>query len=118
MPFTSDGIIPDIVLNPHALPSRMTTGQLIESHLSKLAVIKGMIPDTNFFSNVDIDNIADKLEEMGLDRYCNEIMFDGETGEWIDTEIFIAPCYYQRLKKICNRGKNIVHQIVFTCMIN
>lgn len=116
MPFTRNGLIPDIVLNPHAFPSRMTTGQLIESHLSKISVIKGMIPDTTIFKNVDIDNIADTLEEMGLDRYCNEIMFDGETGEWIDTEIFIAPCYYQRLKKFVIEEKYSTSNSA-TCMI-
>lgn len=99
MMVTKHGIVPDLVLNPHAIPSRMTVGQLIEGQTGRLASIKACIGDATIFKKSDPDAIGDELEARGFDRYSNERMFDGKTGEWIDAEIFIAPTYYQRLQK-------------------
>lgn len=99
MPFTKNGIVPDLILNPHAFPSRMTIGQLIEGVSGKLAAIKACIGDATIFKDTDPEAIGDELEARGFDRYSNERMYNGMTGEWIDVEIFIAPVYYQRLQK-------------------
>ena len=99
MPFCSNGIVPDLIMNPHAFPSRMTIGQLQEGLSGKLALIKACIGDATIGQHPDAQAMGDELEAFGFDRYSNERMFDGKTGEWIDTEIFIAPVYYQRLQK-------------------
>lgn len=99
MPFTSNGIVPDLIMNPHAVPSRMTIGQNIEGVQSKLNALIGIITDGTVFNKVDVTAIGDKLEKLGYNRGGTEKMFDGRTGEWIDVEIFITPTYYQRLQK-------------------
>jgi len=99
LPFTMNGASPTITLNPHAIPSRMTVGHLIEGLAGALAALKGIIGDATFFRTTDVENIGDALEIAGFDRYSNHRMFDGKTGEWIDTKIFMAPTYYQRLQK-------------------
>lgn len=99
LPFTVNGASPTITLNPHAIPSRMTVGHLIEGLAGALAALKGIIGDATFFRTTDVENIGDALELAGFDRYSNHRMYDGKTGEWIDTKIFMAPTYYQRLQK-------------------
>jgi DNA-directed RNA polymerase beta subunit len=83
----------------HVVSLRMTIGQLIEGLCGKLAAILGSIGDATFFRDSDVDAVGDKLESMGWDRYGNERMFCGMTGEWIDNEIYTTPVYYQRLQK-------------------
>lgn len=99
MPYTKNGIIPDIIMNPHAIPSRMTISQLIEGLLGKVSAIKGSISDGTAFKKINIEEIADELEQRGYQRYGKERLFNGMTGEWIDAEIFMTPVYYQRLQK-------------------
>lgn len=99
MLFTENGIVPGLILNPHAIPSRMTIGQLIEGLAGKLCALEGTIMDATVFRKMDIHAIGDALEKLGYDRHGTERMYDGRTGEWIDTEIFITPTYYQRLQK-------------------
>ncbi len=111
MPFTKDGIVPDIIINPHAIPSRMTMAQLMECIMGKVSCYLGAEGDATPFNNCTVENIARLLEKTGLERYGNEIMYNGRTGEQIKTEIFIGPTYYQRLKhmvadKIHSRGNN------------
>ena len=111
MPFTKDGIVPDIIINPHAIPSRMTMAQLMECIMGKVSCYLGAEGDATPFNNCGVENIARLLEKTGLEKYGNEIMYNGRTGEQIKTEIFIGPTYYQRLKhmvadKIHSRGSN------------
>jgi DNA-directed RNA polymerase beta subunit len=111
MPFTKDGIVPDIIINPHAIPSRMTMAQLMECIMGKVSCHLGAEGDATPFNNCGVENIARLLEKTGLERHGNEIMYNGRTGEQIKTEIFIGPTYYQRLKhmvadKIHSRGNN------------
>lgn len=98
MPFTKDGIIPDIIMNPHAIPSRMTMAQLMECIMGKASCHIGTTGDSTPFTDCSVESIAKVLEMSGMERYGNEIMYCGRTGEQIKTEIFIGPTYYQRLK--------------------
>lgn len=98
MPFTSDGIIPDIIVNPHAIPSRMTVGQLIECIYGKYCAMSGTYGDATVFSNPDPHVISDALESIGYQRHGEETMYHGQTGEMLKAKIFIGPTYYQRLK--------------------
>lgn len=98
MPFTSEGIMPDICLNPNAIPSRMSIGQLIESLLGKVGVLKGVEFDGTPFNNIDVDDIKDQLEKLGKNKDGNEYLYNGMTGQKIKSMIFIGPTFYQRLK--------------------
>lgn len=99
MPFNKDGIVPDIIVNPHAFPSRMTIGHLLECVLAKSCVANGMMVDATPFNHYDYTGLYEELEaRFGMERYGNEIMYNGRTGEQIETEIFLGPTYYQRLK--------------------
>lgn len=98
MPFTKDGIVPDLIMNPHAIPSRMTIGQLMECIIGKACVKLGAYADSTPFNEVNIEDIADILEEYGMERYGNEILYNSRTGEQMMTNIFIGPTFYQRLK--------------------
>jgi DNA-directed RNA polymerase II subunit RPB2 len=98
MPFTRDGIVPDLIMNPHAIPSRMTIGQLLEVVYDKVAAITGRQYDGTPFSGQSVETIGDELQKLGFERYGNEVLYNGTTGEQMDYDIFIGPCYYQKLK--------------------
>jgi DNA-directed RNA polymerase II subunit RPB2 len=98
MPFNSDGVRPDIIINPHAIPSRMTIGQLKETLLGKVLVELGLFGDGTSFGNLDINFISNKLLELGYEAHGNEILYNGHTGEQLEANIFMGPVFYQRLK--------------------
>ena len=100
MPYTEDGIKPDLIINPHAIPSRMTIGQLTECILGKLCVQKGTFGDcTAFLKNGPKEEIiGNMLTEYGFHSSGDQIMYNGLTGEQLDTSIYIGPTYYMRLK--------------------
>jgi len=102
MPYTKDGLRPDIILNPHAIPSRMTIGQLKETVLGKVLLELGMFGDGTSFGDLDIKTICKELQNIGYESYGNEVMYNGFTGEQMETSIFIGPVYYQRLKHMVN----------------
>ena len=100
MPFTKEGIRPDIIVNPHALPTRMTIGQLVECITGKASAIYGGFADCTAFNNKGskIGFFGNMLTKEGYHSSGNEILYNGMTGEQIETEIFIGPNYYMRLK--------------------
>ena len=98
MPFTNQGIKPDIIVNPHAIPSRMTINQLFEVVLGKSCCISGLMGDSTPFMNNDINQYFELLKKYGYQKYGDEILYSGITGDQIHTDIFIGPTYYQRLK--------------------
>jgi DNA-directed RNA polymerase beta subunit len=98
MPFTKEGLRPDIIINPHAIPSRMTIAQLKETLLGKVLLELGMFGDGTSFGNLDVKTIIAELQKLGYESYGNEVMYNGLTGEQLETSIFIGPVFYQRLK--------------------
>lgn len=98
MPCTADGITPDIIVNPHAIPSRMTIAQLLETLLGKVCALEGKVGDGTPFCNADVDTIAAALGEHGYESYGRETLVNGMTGEVLHGHVFLGPCAYQRLK--------------------
>jgi DNA-directed RNA polymerase II subunit RPB2 len=100
MPFTSDGIKPDLIVNPHAIPSRMTISQLVECIMGKSCSLYGSWGDSTAFTNKGpiTQKFGELLMKEGFHSSGNEIMYNGMTGEQLESEIFIGPTYYLRLK--------------------
>jgi DNA-directed RNA polymerase II subunit RPB2 len=112
MPFNSEGIRPDIIVNPHAFPSRMTIGHLVEALFSKVCCLYGSYGDCTSFTNKGTKDkiLGDMLTKVGYSSTGNEFLYNGMTGEQLETEIFFGPTYYLRLKhmvkdKINARGR-------------
>jgi len=102
MPFTAQGLRPDIIINPHAIPSRMTIGQLKETLLGMVLVELGLFGDGTSFGELDIETIRKELFKLGYECNGNQLMYNGLTGEQIETSVFIGPAFYQRLKHMVN----------------
>jgi DNA-directed RNA polymerase II subunit RPB2 len=98
IPFTKSGIKPDLILNPHAIPSRMTIAQLKETLMGKVLIELGLFGDGTSFGELDINFVRDELLKLGYQSTGNEVMYSGLTGEQIECDIFIGPVFYQRLK--------------------
>jgi DNA-directed RNA polymerase II subunit RPB2 len=103
MPFTSDGITPDLIINPHCIPSRMTINQLLETVLGKGCCMTGRFGNATPFSTSSVNTvtkICDQLESVGYERNGRETLYDPYTGKKIDAQVFMGPTYYQRLKHL------------------
>ena len=100
MPFTKDGMRPDLIINPHAIPSRMTIGHLVECIIGKAAALYGGYSDCTAFNNKGSKTkvFGDMLSKVGYHSSGNEVLYNGMTGDQIETEIFMGPNYYMRLK--------------------
>jgi DNA-directed RNA polymerase II subunit RPB2 len=100
MPFTAEGIRPDIIINPHAIPSRMTIGQLVETLMGKACSMYGAFGDCTAFVNKGSKHkiFGNMLTTMGYHSSGSELLYNGQTGEQLQSEIFIGPTYYMRLK--------------------
>jgi len=117
LPFSQEGINPDIIVNPHAIPSRMTIGHLIECLMSKVAALTGDEGDaTPFIEGVTLSEISNTLHGLGYQNRGNEVLYNGHTGRKINAQIFLGPTYYQRLKhmvadKIHSRSRGPVSML-------
>jgi DNA-directed RNA polymerase II subunit RPB2 len=100
MPYNEDGVQPDIIVNPHAIPTRMTIGHLVECVLAKLGCKVGMTLDATSYLRQDNQEICDLGTKYGLHRYGNEVLYNPRTGEQLAADIFFGPTYYYRLKHI------------------
>ena len=98
MPFTESGIVPDLILNPHGFPSRMSIAQFIECIASKQSALSGELIDGTPFNNYDVSQIPEALKKLGYSPYGTDVMYCGLTGKKMDVEIFIGPTYNIRLK--------------------
>jgi len=97
MPFTEDGIVPDIIFNPHGIPSRMTVGQLLEPLAAKAAALSGDAIYSPPFNPTLEKDIREMLRSCGFRDDGKEVLIDGRTGKKFEVEIFIGPCFYQKL---------------------
>ena len=117
MPFSKDGIVPDLIVNPHAIPSRMTINQLLEMILAKSCSISGNLGDATPFQNNQITDYVKLLQSYGYEGQGNEVLYSGITGEQLKMSIFMGPIYYQRIKimvadKMHSRGTGPVQALI------
>ncbi|XP_057836292.1 DNA-directed RNA polymerases IV and V subunit 2 [Cryptomeria japonica] len=116
LPFTREGICPDLIINPHAFPSRQTPGQLFESALSKVISTSGIVLEATPFKPITIEHITEQLHRCGYEQWGKEQMYNGRTGTKMRSKIFIGPTYYQRLihmaeDKLKYRNQGPVHPL-------
>ena len=97
LPYTADGISPDVLINPHAFPSRMTVGMMIESITGKAAAMRGRKVDASAFVGEKVDEVKRVMKDAGFKYSGKEIMYDGRTGKQFPVEVFIGVVYYQKL---------------------
>jgi len=97
LPYTADGISPDVLINPHAFPSRMTVGMMMESITGKAAAIRGKKVDASAFVGEKMEDVKDVMEDAGFKYSGKEIMYDGRTGKRFPVEVFLGVVYYQKL---------------------
>jgi DNA-directed RNA polymerase II subunit RPB2 len=105
MPTTANGMVPDIIINPHCIPSRMTIAQLLETLLGKMGREMGCLGDGSPFNNVTLEGLTKIMrDDLGLEPAGNEVLYNGFTGRQMETSIFMGPCFYQRLRH-CSADK-------------
>jgi DNA-directed RNA polymerase subunit B len=116
LPYSEDGVVPDIMINPHAFPSRMTVGQFMESLGGKAASLRGTIVDGSAFLGEKFDSIKDILEKNGFKHSGKETMYDGRTGKRFPADVYMGIVYYQKLHhmvadKIHSRARGQVQML-------
>jgi DNA-directed RNA polymerase II subunit RPB2 len=98
MPFSKNGIVPDIIMNPNAFPKRMTCGQFIEHIAAKIGATLGYEIDATTFGNADAKEMNEIVKELGYEEYGTEELYNGMNGKKMKVKIYIGPTYYMRLK--------------------
>ncbi|MCJ7636026.1 MAG: DNA-directed RNA polymerase subunit B [Nitrososphaeraceae archaeon] len=116
LPYTQDGVVPDIMINPHAFPSRMTVGQFMESLGGKAAALRGKVVDGSAFLGEKLNDIKGFMEQYGYKYSGKEEMYDGRTGLKFPVEVYIGVVYYQKLHhmvadKIHSRARGQVQML-------
>ena len=110
MPYTEDGLIPDMIFNCHSLPTRLMIGQVLEASFQRAAIELCDTFDATMFSEVSTDLCEKLYEEHEIKDYGCVDMYNGDTGEMIKARIFVAPNFYQRLQKFAVTAKYVVNQ--------
>ena len=108
MPFTESGLTPDVIINPHAIRSRMTIGMFVESIAAKAGALRGIAQDAMPFTfseeHTALEFFGEQLKEAGYNYYGNEAMYSGITGQEFKADIYIGVVYYQRLRHmVCGK---------------
>jgi DNA-directed RNA polymerase subunit B len=116
LPYTEEGIVPDVMINPHAFPSRMTVGQFMESLGGKAASLRGKIVDGSAFLGEKLDQIKGSMEQYGFKYTGKETMYDGRTGRKFPADVYVGVVYYQKLHhmvadKIHSRARGQVQML-------
>ncbi len=116
MPYTVEGIVPDVIINPHAFPSRMTVGQFMESVTGKGGALRGHLVDGTAFVGEKSDDVKSVLEKYGFNYSGKEVMYDGRTGKKFPADVFIGVVYFQKLHhmvadKIHSRARGQVQML-------
>lgn len=108
MPYTAEGLRPDLIINPHSTPSRMTVGQMIEGAVSNICAREGRIADGTAFRAVDVADLQRRLAASGQRFTGLSRLYDGRTGRWLDVAIFVGLTYQQRLQKFVSDNRYAV----------
>ena len=108
MPYMEDGVCPDIIINPHSIPTRMTIGQMIETMVGKSCTLKCNLFDGTSFLPIDIDKLEQDLVNMKKRYNGKETLYNGETGVYLNNSVYVGPVTEQRLLKFIKDDEQII----------